>query len=113
LGEGCVGVTCIGLIQLHSQIADVGGNHSRCSGRCCANARDEAQRLLKKQLDDQLTALDNQEENLLDLAADGTVASGKIKGRLFKLQRERERLTTQRDAVTLDLTPGPATSTRS
>lgn len=67
---------------------------------------DEAQRLLKKQLDGQLAALDVQEENLLDLAADGTVASAKIKARLRKLGQERERLTTQRDAVTVDLTAG-------
>lgn len=67
---------------------------------------DEAQRLLKKQLDSQLAALDVQEENLLDLAADGTVASAKIKARLRKIGQERERLVTQRDAVTVDLTAG-------
>ena len=67
---------------------------------------DEAQRLLKKQLDSQLAALDVQEVNLLDLAADGTVASAKIKARLRKIGQERERLVTQRDAVTVDLTAG-------
>lgn len=69
-------------------------------------SQDEAQRLLKKQLDGQLDALDVQEENLLDLAADGTVAPGKIKVRLRKIGQERERLTTQRDAVAVDLTSG-------
>ena len=68
--------------------------------------QDEAQRLLKKQLDAQLQTLETQEENLLDLAADGTVSSGKIKMRLRKIDDERKRLTAQRDDVALDLTAG-------
>lgn len=37
-----------------------------------------AQRLLRKQLEDQLITLDTKEENLLDLASDGTLPQDKV-----------------------------------
>jgi len=68
--------------------------------------QDEAQRLLKQQLDEQIDRLDTQEENLIDLAADGELPHDKIKARLFKIQRERQRLTEQAAAVDTDLKAG-------
>ena len=82
------------LADVRSLIADTVGN------------QDEAQRALKRQLDSQLAALEGQEENLLDLAAGGSVATDKIRLRLNKITQERERLVHQRDAVALDLTAG-------
>ena len=68
--------------------------------------QEAAQRLLKAQLDEQIDRLDVQEENLLDLAADGTIDQGKIKARLFKIQRERKRLVEQSQNVDLQLAAG-------
>ncbi len=68
--------------------------------------QDEAQRLLKQQLDEQIDRLDTQEENLIDLAADGELPHDKIKARLFKIQHERQRLTEQAAVVDTDLKAG-------
>ena len=51
-----------------------------------------AQRLLRKQLEDQLINLDTKEENLLDLASDGTLPQGKIRARLGRPVRVLEML---------------------
>ncbi|GAA2038917.1 recombinase family protein [Nocardiopsis rhodophaea] len=45
--------------------------------------------LLKQQLTAELKSLDDQEENLLDLAADGTLPQAKIKARLRKIEQRR------------------------
>lgn len=70
--------------------------------------QDEAQRLLRGQLKDQLATLDAQEENLLDLLGDPDVPNAKIKNRLRAIKQERERITEQLTGVELDLTAGAA-----
>jgi site-specific DNA recombinase len=67
-----------------------------------------AQRLLRKQLEDQLISLDTKEENLLDFAADGTLPQGKIRARLADIGRQREKLRNELDTVTDDLSEGAA-----
>ena len=49
--------------------------------------------LLRHQISTELAAVDRQEENLLDLAAGGTLAMDKIQTRLTRLAAERKRLT--------------------
>lgn len=68
--------------------------------------QEESQRLLRRQLKEQVDRLDTQEENLIDLAADGEIAKDRIKARLYKIQRERERLAEQLDVVDTDLKAG-------
>ncbi|WP_433020506.1 recombinase family protein [Kribbella sp. CA-294648] len=53
-----------------------------------------------------LRELDTQEERLIDLAADGTLQSGKLRERLKKLAVERVRLTDDQQASTEVLTQG-------
>ncbi len=65
-----------------------------------------AQRLLRKQLEDQLINLDTKEENLLDLASDGTLPQGKIRARLADIGRQREKLRTELTTVADDLSEG-------
>ncbi len=67
-----------------------------------------AQRLLRKQLDDQLIALNTKEENLLDLAADGSLPQAKIRSRLRDIKQQRERLTVELNTVEYDLRGGVA-----
>ena len=73
--------------------------------RIAATLADEetATHLLKQQLTTQLRALDAQESNLIDLAADGTVPQAKIKQRLRDIDSERthlsERLKTTNDEL--------------
>jgi site-specific DNA recombinase len=57
--------------------------------------RDQATKLLRQQLKRQLAKLDVQENNLLDLAADGKLATGKVRQRLHRIQEERTRITAQ------------------
>jgi hypothetical protein len=49
-------------------------------------------RLLQGQLSARLSALDSKEENLLDLAADGALATAKVRERLRAIAEEREQL---------------------
>ena len=49
-------------------------------------------RLLRGQLSARLSALDSKEENLLDLAADGGLATAKVRERLRAIAEEREQL---------------------
>ncbi len=51
-----------------------------------------AARLLHQQLTTQLRALDTGEENLLELAADGTLPQAKIKAKLRDIERQRQHL---------------------
>jgi site-specific DNA recombinase len=67
-----------------------------------------SQRLLSKQLQDQLTGLNAKEENLLDLAADGSLPQAKIRERLRSIARDRERLAAQLTTVHDDLSGGMA-----
>lgn len=68
--------------------------------------QDEAQRLLRRQLKEQLAALGTQEENLLDMLGDLDVPNAEIKTRLRTIKQERERLTEQVSSVEPDLTAG-------
>ncbi len=52
----------------------------------------DATRVRHAQLHAQLAKLDKQEENLLDLASEGTVATAKIRERLHSIARQRERV---------------------
>lgn len=54
--------------------------------------RDRASKLLVKHLQTELARLDKQEENLIDLAADGGQAVAKVKMRLADIQHERARI---------------------
>jgi len=47
-------------------------------------------RLMREQLKTELAKIDRQEENLLDLAADGSLPSDKVRTRLTRLQDERK-----------------------
>ncbi len=65
-----------------------------------------AARLHRKQLTTQLKSLDVKEENLLDLAADGTMATAKVQRRLREIAEQRGRITAQLDEVLDDLGQG-------
>ncbi|MEV0772767.1 recombinase family protein [Nocardia salmonicida] len=67
---------------------------------------DAAQRLYRKQLQDQLKELEIKETNLIELAADGTMPQARIKTRLTEIGREREKLQTELSGVVLELTTG-------
>ena len=49
-------------------------------------------RLLKEQLTVELGKIERQEENLLDLAADGELPTGKVRTRLTRLQVQRHQI---------------------
>lgn len=70
--------------------------------------RDQATKLLHKQLTTQLGKLDVQEENLLDLAADGDLPQAKIRRRLHRIQGQRQTLTEQLQDVGTNLDAGAA-----
>lgn len=56
-----------------------------------------ATRLLKEHLEKEVARLDLQEENLLDLVADGDVTSGKARERIARIRRQRSHLEEQMD----------------
>ncbi len=62
-----------------------------------------AARLLHQQLTNELRALDAREDNLIDLAADGTIPQAKIKAKLREIERQRHRLTERLNASNDDL----------
>ena len=62
-----------------------------------------ASRLLKQQLTTELRGLDAKEENLLDLAADGTLPQTKIKAKLHDIERQRRHLRDRLNETTEDL----------
>jgi site-specific DNA recombinase len=59
--------------------------------------KEHATTLLHEQLSAELIRLDTQEENLLDLVADGRGDSDKVKSRLRDIQHKRQKLTRQLD----------------
>ncbi|WP_280208174.1 recombinase zinc beta ribbon domain-containing protein [Nocardia cyriacigeorgica] len=67
------------------------------------NAQETADRLLQQQLTTELQALDAQEENLIDLAADATLPQPKIKAKLRDIAHQRRRLTERLATTTEDL----------
>ena len=60
-------------------------------------------KLLQVQLTKQLHALDTKENNLIDLAADGSLPQGKIKARLQEITKQRDRLSARLHDVDEDL----------
>src|SRR5665213_112321 len=69
---------------------------------------EEATKLLHQQLTRQLSRLDSQEENLVDLAADGDLASAKVKQRLGEIRKQRGRIARQLDQTQDQLALGAA-----
>ncbi len=65
-----------------------------------------AQRLLKQQLEQQRDELDTREENLIELAAGGTLAVEKVRAKIYQVQAERDRILEQLTHVDIDLTAG-------
>jgi DNA invertase Pin-like site-specific DNA recombinase len=59
--------------------------------------KEGASKLLHQQLTAQLLRLDRQEENLLDLVANGGQSSAKVKERINVIQRDRSKITQQLD----------------
>ena len=80
-------------------IADVGAHIDTV-----INEQEAAARLLHKQIASQLRELDTKEENLIDLAADGTLPQTKVKAKLRDIGTERRRLTQRLDTASADLT---------
>ena len=60
-------------------------------------------KLLHGQITKQLAALDVKETNLIDLAADGTLPTAKIRTKLHQITMERERLTARLNTTDQDL----------
>ena len=52
--------------------------------------RHKSAKLLARQLKAELAKLDKQEENLIDLAAEGGMAVAKVRKRLAEVQRKRD-----------------------
>ncbi len=65
-------------------------------------------KLLKHRLSVQHAKLDRQEENLLDLAAEGSMPKDKLRARLLKIQRDKENIEEQLDRVADTLEVGAA-----
>ncbi|GAB2960534.1 hypothetical protein LWP59_05540 [Amycolatopsis acidiphila] len=65
-----------------------------------------ATRLLHRQLTSELQALDAREENLIDLAADGTLPQAKIKAKLREIEHQRQRLSERLTETGRDLSEG-------
>jgi hypothetical protein len=87
-------------IRFHPEfIADVGAHIDTV-----INEQEAAARLLHKQISSQLRELDTKEENLIDLAADGTLPQTKVKAKLRDIGTERRRLTQRLDTASADLT---------
>lgn len=77
-------------------VADVRAHLAEAIGEEKASTK-----LLHQQLSPELRELDTRENNLLDLAADGTLPQAKIRSRLHDIERQRQRLK-QRLSVTDD-----------
>jgi chromosome segregation ATPase len=63
-------------------------------------------RLLREQAENQLARLSTQEDNLIDLAADGGLDSSKVRTKLREITRHREQLKGELTALDGDLKPG-------
>lgn len=66
--------------------------------------QEKSARLLHQQLSTQLAELDTQEENVIDLAADGTLPQTKVKAKLRDIERQRRHLTGRLATASADLT---------
>ncbi len=70
--------------------------------------RAQATKLLEQQLRGQVAKLDLQEENLLDLAADGETAPAKIRQRLHRIGEQRQKLSKELTNIDTQLDAGVA-----
>lgn len=70
--------------------------------------RERATKLLEQQLRGQLAKLDLQEEDLLDLAADGETAPAKVRQRLHRIGEQRQRLSRELANIDTQLDAGVA-----
>jgi site-specific DNA recombinase len=73
-------------IHFDTELAD----RLRTAMRGALDEREQASRLLARQLKAELDRLDKQEENLIDLAAEGGMAVAKVRKRLGEIQRKRD-----------------------
>lgn len=65
-----------------------------------------AQRMLQEQARTQLKRLTTQEDNLIDLAADGAIDSTRVRSKLRDIARQRKDVEAELETMTDDLTPG-------
>lgn len=66
----------------------------------------QTKRLLARQLKTQLAAIDAKEANLVDLAAEGDLATKIVRQRITKLQQQRDELLTRQSEQDVDLEAG-------
>ena len=78
---------------------------SQAVGQTLADER-QAEALRVKQLKEQLRKLDTEEDNLLDLVADGSVQSAKVKRRLAGISGQRSKLEAELADSAVDLRAG-------
>jgi site-specific DNA recombinase len=84
-------VRCYGSLQFPDDIAD----QMRTVMHEALDEEEQASKLLHQQLTTQLVKLDQREENLLDLVAEGTETSAKVRQRLNTIQRQRNQIRQQ------------------
>ncbi len=66
------------------------------------------QRMLQEQTKSQLARLAAQEDNLIDLAADGGIDTSRVRAKLRDIARQRNELEAELNSVTDDIRPGMA-----
>ena len=64
--------------------------------------------LRRQQLTEQLARLERQEENLLDLVADGTLRPTKVRSRLASMKEKRDKIKGELGGITINLATGAA-----
>ncbi len=65
-----------------------------------------AQKMLQEQTRAQLKRLATQEDNLIDLAADGGIDTSRVRAKLRDITRQRKELEDELEAITDDIAPG-------
>ncbi len=81
-------------MRFDSDLAD----QLRTAARDALDERNKAAKLLARQLKAELAKLDRQEENLIELAAEGGLAVAKVRQRLAEVQRKRDMVATRMDS---------------
>jgi site-specific DNA recombinase len=67
-----------------------------------------AQKMLQEQRSAQLTRLATQEDNLIDLAADGGIDTSRVRSKLRDITRQRKELEAELQSISDDIEPGMA-----
>ena len=67
-----------------------------------------AQKMLQEQTKAQLNRLATQEDNLIDLAADGGIDTSRVRSKLRDIARQRKELETELESIIDDIAPGMA-----